>query len=252
MKKILINADIGERGPSNSIDLQLMHYLDIANIACGGHAGDADSVRAFRSLAEKRKVLVTAHLSYPDKKNFGRSTINMPFDKLKESLFSQLQMLPGVFAVKLHGALYNDSCNNARLAEFLCNWLLQAEIKAVITIKNAELDIHCQKVGISVISEAFADRRYSFSEGTGRLNLVNRKNSDACITDLPEAMENVRNIMHLGKVFAKTEDPTSGPRGALYQLAVDSICIHSDSPIALDIAKGAASQIHDHPAKKKV
>ena len=72
-----VNCDIGERGADHPVDRQLMELIDIANIACGGHAGDETSIHAFCQLAEQHGVTVTAHLSYPDRENFGRRSLDI-------------------------------------------------------------------------------------------------------------------------------------------------------------------------------
>ena len=240
MGKILLNIDIGERGPDHPVDRALMRYVDIVNIACGGHAGDADSVSTFRALAEKNGTMVTAHLSYPDKANFGRTTVNMPFGQLVDSLNAQLALLRGARAVKFHGALYNDCCANGVLAGKLVEWLVDAGISLVITLKDSELDRQCQRAGIRVLAEAFAERRYSYSGSTRRLSLVSRKQPNACIADCKEALENVRTIVECGKAQAFVQDGSHQPAVEMVDVEVDTICIHSDSTIALELAKGVA------------
>ena len=109
---MLINCDIGEKGPLHEGDRKLMEYIQIANLACDGHAGDKASVDAFRELAGKCGVGVAAHLSYPDKPNFGRASMALPEAELLAALDAQLALLPGVTLVKFHGALYNDAARN--------------------------------------------------------------------------------------------------------------------------------------------
>ena len=111
-----INCDIGERG-EHPVDLELMELIDIANIACGGHAGDLKTVNLFRKLAEDHGVSISAHLSYPDKENFGRKSLDISASDLKKSLSEQYSLLDDVKTVKLHGALYNDCWLNEELAE---------------------------------------------------------------------------------------------------------------------------------------
>ena len=124
-----INCDIGERGIDNKVDQQLMTLIDIANIACEGHAGDQDSVDFFRDLAKKNNVLVTAHLSYPDKENFGRLSMEIAQKDLLEFLDQQYSLMSDVKAVKFHGALYNDLNNNVKLANWVFEWLIQNKIE---------------------------------------------------------------------------------------------------------------------------
>ena len=240
MSRILLNIDIGERGPDHAVDRALMRYADIINIACGGHAGDTDSVSTFRALAEKKGIMVTAHLSYPDKANFGRTTLNMPFGQLRDSLNVQLALMRGTRAVKFHGALYNDSCADEVLAGELTEWLAEAGISLVVTSKGSELDRQCQRAGIRVLTEAFAERRYSYSQSKQSLSLVSRKQPNACITDYKDALENVRTIIKCGQVQAFIKDENQQPIVGMIDVSVDTICIHSDSLIALELAKGVA------------
>jgi len=240
MSRILLNIDVGERGPDHAGDRALIPYADIVNVACGGHAGSAESVDSIRAMAEESNIMVAAHVSYPDKANFGRTTVRMPFPQLRDSLDAQLAMLPGVKAVKCHGALYNDCCSDAELARNVGQWLASAKISRVITLKGSELDRQCQRVGIRVLSEAFAERRYTYSQSTRQLSLVSRKEPNACIADLAEALENVRTMVHCGQVKAFIADSARQPEVRMVGLDADTICIHSDSPIALELAEGVA------------
>lgn len=237
---ILLNIDIGERGPHHAGDHALIPYADIVNIACGGHAGSARSVDSFRTMAEENNIVVTAHLSYPDKPNFGRKTVKMSFPQLRDSLDTQLAMLPGIKMVKCHGALYNDCCSDAKLARNVAEWLASTEVSCVITLKGSELDKECQHVGIRVLSEAFAERRYTYSQSTRQLTLVNRKEQNACIADLGEALEHVRMMVHHKQVNAFIADSAQQSTVRKVSLDLDTICIHSDSAIALELAEGVA------------
>lgn len=240
MSRILLNIDIGERGTDHGVDRELIRYADIVNIACGGHAGTADSVNHFRAMAEENGIAVTAHLSYPDKVNFGRTTVDMPFPLLCGSLDAQLAMLPGVKEVKCHGALYNDCCSDAKLAREMGEWLANAGVSRVLTLADSELSKQCERLGIRVLSEAFAERRYSYSQATGQLSLVSRREPNACITDLEEALEHVRTIVQRKQVNAFIADSAQPPEVRLVGLEPHTLCIHSDSPIALELASGVA------------
>jgi 5-oxoprolinase (ATP-hydrolysing) subunit A len=280
MSRILLNADIGERGPDHPVDRELMRYLDIANIACGGHAGNAESVAAFAFVAAKRGIMVAAHLSYPDKEHFGREPLHLPFGQLRDSLDTQLALIPDARAVKFHGALYSDSCADRTLAEKLAEWLHAQALALVITLKDSELSRSCERAGIRVLAEAFAERRYAWSSATGRLSLVRRTRPDACMTDLAEALEQVRTIIAHRQVRAMVEGdgvPSAAgllaaaidtqqlhsdsaialglarrtvaredapPTTRMIEIAVDTLCIHSDSPIALKLAQRTAELLH--------
>lgn len=234
---ITINCDIGERGPEHPIDLALMALIQMANIACGGHAGDEQSVTAFRTLADKNRVKIAAHLSYPDRENFGRTSMEISPLRLGQSLTEQMHLLPGIHCVKFHGALYNDAVVNSRLAADLTEWLLKQGIRQVVTSQAAELAQQCQQAGLEVLYEAFAERRYALLPAQNRLTLVSRKKPYASITNCQEAVEHARSIIHSGLVKAYIEDETGILEERLVPIKADTICIHSDATIALELAR---------------
>lgn len=240
MKRFLINVDIGERGADHPVDREVMRYVDIANVACGGHAGDPRSVGAFRALADEHHVTVAAHLSYPDRQNFGRLSVKLPGARLQAALDNQLAMLPGVHRVKFHGALYNDACADALLAAQLTAWLVRRQIREMIAPGDSELARACRDADIRVLSEAFAERRYVVDPATGRLALMSRSHAGACLEDCGNALEQVRRIAVSGQVAAAVEDGSANPPVRLVAIAADTICLHSDTPIVLDLAKECA------------
>lgn len=228
-----INCDIGERGPDHAVDRKLMEVIHIANLACGGHAGDSGSVKAFRALAEENGVELAAHLSYPDRPNFGRQVIRISEPSLLASLDEQLGLLPDVQRVKFHGALYNESCRNPHLAEILTQWLEQAAIREILAPADAAITFSARSRGITVLREAFAERRYEYDETDQRLYLINRSQAHASITDLQEALEHAEGIIKRQRVNIRRQH-SSQPLWKT--IGADTICIHSDSAIALDLA----------------
>ena len=243
---ITLNCDIGERGPDHPLDIDLMNYIDIANIACGGHAGDRESVEVFRKIASDRGVKIAAHLSYPDRKNFGRVTVQMELSDLLRSLDEQFNLLGGAGSVKFHGALYNDSVTDSRLASGLALWLKSMNIKEILAPADSEIAAFCVDEGIRIIAEAFAERRYDYDSLSGRLTLVSRKEAHASITSLQEALDHSFGIIKNGTVNPYIEGK---PQLLEVPLKCDTICIHSDSEIALDLAKGLRSIIASMPKR---
>jgi len=237
---IRINCDIGERGADHPTDRELMGLIHIANIACGGHAGDAESVGAFRRLAEDHGAAVSAHLSYPDTEGFGRRSLDIPGPRLLEALDEQYRLMPDVATVKFHGALYNDSCRDVELADLLADWLQRTVCTAVITAGVSALAEALRKRSIAVVPEAFAERRYTLDPLTGRLALVSRAMENAVIRDCGEAVEQVRRIAECGLVRAVVAPEGRAPRYERVPLSAETICIHSDSPIALELARKLA------------
>jgi UPF0271 protein len=241
---IRLNCDIGERGADNPVDRELMAHIHIANLACGGHAGDRESVKAFRNLAVENRVEISAHLSYPDRENFGRESLDIPAKELLDSLRSQYGLLPDIRLVKLHGALYNDSCRDTGLARTLAGWLQEMMVHTIITAAGSELAKACIRREIAVLPEAFAERRYRYFPETGRLALVSRTKDYASIGDCDEAVEQTEEIVRRGRVRAVVESRTCGKQtddtSIVYQwvpIRAETICIHSDSPISLDLAR---------------
>lgn len=227
---IQINCDIGEKGPLHPEDCKLMTFIHIANLACDGHAGDKETVESFLTLAQASGVGVSAHLSYPDKPNFGRASMDMPADDLLASLDKQLALLPGVRMAKFHGALYNDACRDARLAELLAGWLMRNNICTILAPADSELAAAARRLNITVLREAFADRRYAWDAAAGHLRLAPRKHGGV-ITDVAEALRQADEIVLRGRVNA---GDAANPDW--HEIKADTICIHSDTPIALELA----------------
>jgi len=230
-----INCDIGERGPGHAVDRKLMTVIHIANLACGGHAGDSESVKVFRALAEANGVELAAHLSYPDRANFGRQASEISKTSLLASLDEQLGLLPGVQRVKFHGALYNESCRDPHLAAILGTWLKQAGIREILAPDDAEITFSARRHRITVLREAFAERRYEYSETDRRLYLIDRSQLHASITDLATALEHAEEIIKRQRVNIN-QQYSSRPQWKA--IRADTICVHSDSAIALDLAIG--------------
>ena len=236
-----VNCDLGERGLNHPVDVELMRYVHIANIACGGHAGDAETAMYYQKLAGTHGVMVTAHLSYPDRENFGRFHLNISDDALCDSLNAQMQAMPGVAAVKFHGALYNDSVINAGLASILAQWAKRHGIDTLLALDDSEMALACRQNGIHVITEAFAERRYTINPGNNRLQLVDRKKDYASIHDCVTAIRQSRDIVfnHQVATFVETAEGTTVQKPMT--IHAETICIHSDAPIALELARGLAA-----------
>lgn len=232
-----INCDIGERGADHPIDRELIGLIQIANIACGGHAGDRESVSAFRQLAGQHNVEIAGHLSYPDRKNFGRESMVIGEKDLKASLDEQFSLIPDIRMIKFHGALYNDSCATQSLAETLSDWLVANGITRIITPFDSRLAKQCRPKGVIIVPEAFAERRYTCSKETGQLSLVSRKFDYACIHNCDEAVRHSLDIVKRGQVNAYFETAEGNTEQRLVPIEAETICIHSDSTIALELAR---------------
>jgi 5-oxoprolinase (ATP-hydrolysing) subunit A len=239
---IKINCDIGERGSEHPVDRALMEIIDIANIACGGHAGSIESVRAFLKLADDYEVDVAAHLSYPDRENFGRFSMKISPDDLIRSLDEQYALMPDVKMIKFHGALYNDCNTDRTLAQLLCQWMSENGINKVITPFDSELAALCQAKGMEIVAEAFAERRYTRNPGSERLALVSRTKEYASIHTCEEAVRHVRNILDNSGVDVFLESDTGDMKKGEAPIQAQTICIHSDSEIALELAESLVEE----------
>ena len=214
---MLINCDIGERGMAHAIDDKLMKMIDIANIACGGHAGDKESVNYYVRLAQENKVKITAHLSYPDMDNFGRKVLAISDNKLLKSLDEQYTLISDVKTVKFHGALYNEANVNEPLAKLLLTWLEENNIKEILSPSNSLLNT--MDSTMSVLYEAFLDRRYIIKDD--KLQLSPRSQANAVITDPQLALKQFHEI--------------KGGQLLNQALKADTLCLHSDNTHALEI-----------------
>jgi lactam utilization protein B/allophanate hydrolase subunit 2 len=222
---MIINCDIGERGAAHPVDRELMRHIDIANIACGGHAGDAESIAAFRDLAAAHCVTVSAHLSYPDCEHFGRVSLDLPVAALFNALDEQLFRLPGISLVKFHGALYNDAVRDPVLAGHLVAWLLRHRIATLIAPPESEIARAAAEAGIALLPEAFADRRYC-RHVNGTLQLVDRSHAQAVFHSIEEAVQHCRELL---------ENRLALICGEVVPMQAETLCIHSDSDIALPL-----------------
>ncbi|MCF6767031.1 LamB/YcsF family protein [Thiotrichales bacterium 19S11-10] len=236
---MLINCDIGERGESHPVDQELLRYVDIVNIACGGHAGDEASVSYYSHEARRRGIMVTAHLSYPDPENFGREEMDISNTDLAQSLSEQLSMFHFVRRAKLHGALYHKANSNLRLALFLARWFSMNGIEQVIVPEGSLLATACERLGVNCLYEAFLERRYHLRND--QIELVPREKHYACIDDPEEALSQYEDIK-AGYVKVYRESRFGKLATERHLIQADTVCIHSDSPIALPLIYQIKSQ----------
>jgi 5-oxoprolinase (ATP-hydrolysing) subunit A len=213
-----LNCDMGELEDATR-EAALMAYVTSANIACGGHTGDEATMERTVRLALERGVRIGAHPSYPDRANFGRLEMTMPAGEIKAAVRLQIERLECVVAglggrivhVKPHGALYNVAARNREVARAIGAAVAEWNSQAVVfgLAGSVALDIW-RDMGLRAAAEAFADRRY---EPDGSLR--NRKFPDALITDPEEAARQAVRFAEQGQA--------------------QTICVHSDTPHALEI-----------------
>lgn len=241
--KIDLNCDMGEMPEAIADGTQeaLMRSITSANIACGGHAGDAQTMRATIEQAQRAGVAVGAHPGYADRENFGRLELNLSPDEVAKSVFAQVRALAEVAEtcgaqvvhVKPHGALYNQAVANRQLAAAIASGVARwsREVVLVGLAGSSMLDVF-REAGFRVAAEAFADRRYE-PDGT----LRSRKFEDALIRDPEEAGKQALNMVERGVVT--TIDGSEVP------VAAQTICIHGDTPGATKIAAAVAQTLRE-------
>ena len=219
---ITLNCDLGEG--LDDLDALLMPHIDMASIACGGHAGDASSMSRTVDIAVIHNVDIGAHPSYPDRANFGRVSLAMAAAELSDSLHRQIQALQQcaqaagsrVRYIKPHGALYNDAGENRAILDVLLQ--LGADFSLPLVVP-APLR-HSAAAG-ALIYEAFADRAYTDS-GT----LVARRHPHAVHYSIDRIAEQVEHLVDRQGVYSES--------GNWVDIQADTLCVHSDSPRALE------------------
>ncbi len=228
--QIDINADVGE-GVGN--EPEIMSYLSSCNIACGGHAGNLETMTKVVQLAKKHNVKIGAHPSFPDKTNFGRVEMNISAADLHSSLKHQIRTLQNILHtenvqlhhIKPHGALYNLAAKDEKTAkviiEVIKNIALPLKLYAPFNSVIARMAIEEQ---IDVIYEAFADRSYNED-----LSLVSRKNDNAVLGNKDDILQHVLLMIKAQKV--KTIS------GVEVLLKASTFCVHGDTKNAKEILK---------------
>ena len=210
-----LSADLGEGSPGEA---EIWPLITSANVACGGHIGDEDSMREAARLAQIHGVRLGAHPSYPDRENFGRKSLVMAADALRDSLIAQLSALNAlarVEHVKPHGALYNDAHRNRDLARIIVEAMQSvAPGLAMVAPDDSQMATAARAAGIKVIREAFADRRYE-SDGS----LTPRSIAGSTLT-VEEAVAQASLLATQSAVIARD--------GTRIGIRFDTLCIHAD------------------------
>lgn len=233
--RIDLNCDMGESFGAWKMgaDEAVMPFITSANIACGFHAGDADTMRRTVELAAQHGVAIGAHPGFPDLMGFGRREMNVTPQEATNFVLYQMGALSG-FAracgsrlthVKPHGALYNRAAKDGKLALALAEAVKEWNDSLVLVgLANSELIRAGEQIGLSVAHEVFADRTYQ-ADGS----LTSRRLSNAMVQDSQTAALRVIRMVKEGRV--KTESGQDIP------VRADTVCIHGDSPHALEFAK---------------
>jgi len=236
-----LNADLGEGyGPwAMGDDAAMLDIVTSANVACGGHASDPETMFRTLVLARERGIVVGAHPSYPDKEGFGRRRLGSTPAEIEHFVAAQIGALSaiggladiGISYVKPHGALANVAAAELPVAQAILRAARAADpALAILAMSGTVLEIEAREQGFTVYSEVFADRGYT-DEGT----LVPRGQLGDLIHDPDIAAQRILDFADSGLMPSASGKPL--------ELKVDSICIHGDSPRALAMARHVRSRL---------
>lgn len=232
-----LNCDLGESYGIWQLgqDDQLMPHIDMANIACGFHAGDPSVMNHTLLLAQKYQTEVGAHPSYPDKVGFGRRSMKCSTREIIDFMHYQIAALDGmaknlgitISYVKPHGALYNDMMDNSDVTDAIFAAMGQyhrpLKLMLLATPSQKSYQDKAKSYGIELIFEAFADRRYTPSG-----HLVSRAHPQALLNK-QEIIEQVENLIANKVVISQSGEPIA--------LHADSLCVHGDNAEAINVIK---------------
>jgi 5-oxoprolinase (ATP-hydrolysing) subunit A len=236
MRGIDLNCDLGE-GAGHDADL--MPLITSANIACGGHTGDSESMRAAVALALRHGVAIGAHPGLEDRQFFGRRELPVTPAEVRELVRRQIRLLDEILRtcggriahVKPHGALYNMAARDAALAQAVVAAVLESDPEMILVgLAGGELVAAGREKGLRVASEAFADRTYQ-PDGS----LTPRSRTDALIADATVAEAQVLSLVREGCVRATD--------GTEVTIAADTICVHGDGPHAVEFVRGLRTRL---------
>ena len=233
--EININCDLGEKSPhhSNENDPELLKIVNSANIACGYHAGDKQTMNDVVKISKKNGVSIGAHPSFNDPDNFGRERMNLNSNEIRDLIIKQYEILQKitdqhqekVSHIKPHGALNNMACEDIDLSTTLAKVIRELDKDIIYLVPTgSKMEIAAKKFDMNIACEIFADRNY---EEDG--NLVSRKKPYALITNPEKAKKHV-----LTMVQNQALNCYSGKK---ISCEIDSICIHGDNISSLSVAK---------------
>jgi UPF0271 protein len=234
MPSLDINCDMGESFGAYTLgsDLEILDYVTSANIACGFHAGDANTMHQTVDAAVARGVAVGAHPGLPDLQGFGRRVMAITPAEAYDMVVYQIGAL-AAFAkaagtrlnhVKAHGALYNMTAKDPALAEAVARAVRDVDPSLLIYVAHATMTAAALQAGLAVAYEVYADRSYQ-DDGT----LTPRSNPHAMIEDPDMAIAQVRTMVKQKHVVALS--------GKKVSVRADTLCIHGDQPGAAVFAR---------------
>ena len=235
MHSIDLNSDLGESFGAWRMgdDAAMLDIVTSANVACGFHAGDPAGILQTLKAAAEKNVTIGAHVSYPDKVGFGRRNMDVASDELTADVIYQIGALQAlakaagtsVRYVKPHGALYNTIAYDRRQAMAVIEAIRAIDPALVlVALAGSPLIELARSEGLQCVAEAFADRAYT-PEGT----LVSRREPGAVLHDPVLVAQRMLRLVQSGSIEAID--------GSLVRIEADSICVHGDSPAAVEMAR---------------
>lgn len=235
MPNIDINSDLGESFGAWRMgdDAAMLDIVTSANVACGFHAGDPAGILQTLKAAAEKNVTIGAHVSYPDKVGFGRRNMDVASDELTADVIYQIGALQAlakaagtsVRYVKPHGALYNTIAHDRRQAMAVIEAIRAIDPALVlVALAGSPLIELARSEGLQCVAEAFADRAYT-PAGT----LVSRREPGAVLHDPVLVAQRMLRLVQSGSIEAID--------GSLVRIEADSICVHGDSPAAVEMAR---------------
>lgn len=238
MKKTIdINCDMGEGMPN---DLLLMPFIDSANIACGGHAGNEERIRETLRLVKKFGKKAGAHPSFADTENFGRREMHLPDTELYNLIWQQLTFFTQIcqeeslacLHVKPHGALYNLSARDSATARTIATAIRDFDQELVLVGLSGSCSLdEAKKLGLTCAAEAFADRAY-LDNG----QLAPRDTPGAVYSDPMQVQNQVESLLQKQQLTSLS--------GKTILVDADTLCIHGDGKHALSFAKVIHRVVH--------
>ena len=247
--EININCDLGEKSKlhSNENDPALLEIVNSANVACGYHAGDEDTMREVIKISKNRGVSIGAHPSFNDPDNFGRERMNLSENEIRKLIIDQYEILQkiaqenneNVTHMKPHGALNNMACEDLELANILAKVIYEIDKDLIYLVPTgSKMEIAAKKLNMKIACEIFADRNY---EDDG--NLVSRKKPHALIIDPEQAKKHVLNMVKNQAINCHS--------GKQIPCEIDSVCIHGDNASSLATAKSIRENLIENKMNLK-
>ena len=245
--EININCDLGEKSKhhSNKHDPELLKIVNSANVACGFHAGDEDTMDQVVQISKDNGVSIGAHPSFNDPENFGRKRINLSSLEIKKLIIDQYEILQNIALkhnenvshIKPHGALNNMACEDIELATTLAKTIKDISKDLIYLVPTgSKMEVAAKTLNMKIACEIFADRNY---EDDG--NLVSRKKSHALITDPELAKKHVLSMVKNQALNCHS--------GKLIPCEIDSVCIHGDNESSLATAISIKKNLQNNELK---